>query len=220
MIEGFLEYLRKRNFNFNRNLVILDIGSRDCMQSIEFNNHFKNSKIYAFECNPNTIPICMNNIKNYTNIKLIDCAVNTYDGSCKFYPINKDKTITTWADGNPGASSLFIANGKYPHETYHQDEITVNCKRIDTILKENNISKVDLIWMDLQGAELLALQSMGKYLNDVEYIHTEVTYQPMYHGQSLFNDIDNILKSNGFIHLNNPNTSGWQEDIVYKNTKF
>ncbi len=79
MIEGFLEYLRKRNFNFNRNLVILDIGSRDCMQSIEFNNYFKNSQIYAFECNPNTIPICRNNIKNYPNINLIDCAFNIHD---------------------------------------------------------------------------------------------------------------------------------------------
>jgi FkbM family methyltransferase len=217
MIENYIKTLKYQDYDFNKNLIIFDIGSRDCKQSIEFNNIFPNAKIYAFECNPNTLPLCKENIKNYERITLIDKAVNNYNGKCKFYPINPQKTITTWEDGNPGASSLFVSNGKYPNETYIQDEIEIDCIRIDDIIKQYDISKVDLIWMDAQGAELLALESFGTYLQTVDFIYTEVSYQEMYTGQVLFNELHNFLINNNFLNVTTPNKSGWQEDIIYKN---
>jgi FkbM family methyltransferase len=217
MIEQFCDFLRKDKYEFDNKIVILDIGSRDCIQSIEFTKYFPNSTVYAFECNPNTLELCKKNIEHYKNIKLIEGAINEYDGKCKFYPINKDKTITTWKDGNPGASSLFLATGDYPHETYIQDEIVVNCHRIDTILKKDNTVRVNLIWMDLQGAELLALKSMGNILNNVDYIFTEVSHKPLYHGQVLFTELHDFLCKNNFTCMTNVNISGWQEDVIYKN---
>ena len=81
--------------NKNEEYIIFDIGSRDCLQSIEFYKQFPNSKIYAFECNPNTLDICKNNIKLYTDrITLIEGAVCDYDGNINFYPINQKQTKT------------------------------------------------------------------------------------------------------------------------------
>lgn len=131
MIENLTKYI----FNKNEDYIIFDIGSRDCLQSIEFYNMFPNSKIYAFECNPNTLDICKKNIELYSDrITLIEGAVCDYDGNITFYPINQDKTITTWSDGNPGASSLFKSNGNYTVENYVQDEIITNCHRLDTVI--------------------------------------------------------------------------------------
>lgn len=203
---------------FNKkNPIIFDIGSRDCMQSIEFLKYFPEATIFAFECNPNTIPICKNNIVNHPNITLIDKAVNSYDGTCTFYPIDQQKTITTWKDGNPGASSLFKSNGKYTIETYVQNEITVECTRLDTIMNHYNIPNVDIIWMDLQGAELIAMESFGSKIKDVTYVHTEVSYQPMYEGQVLFGEIHEFLTKNNFKLFTRPILQGWQEDLIYIN---
>lgn len=70
MIENYLKYLK---FNKTDEIVIFDIGSRDCCQSIEFYNSFPNAKIYAFECNPNTLDICKKNISQYSDrITLIE----------------------------------------------------------------------------------------------------------------------------------------------------
>ena len=114
MIENFLTHIENKDNNF----IIFDIGSRDCQQSIEFYHAFPNSKIYAFECNPNTLDICKKNIEPYSDrITLIEGAVCDYDGNITFYPINQKKTITTWEDGNPGASSIFKSNGTYTIET-------------------------------------------------------------------------------------------------------
>jgi FkbM family methyltransferase len=213
MIEDFARYISDKSQEY----VIFDLGSRDCVQSIEFYHKFPNSKIYAFECNPNTLKICKENIQPYSDrITLIEGAVCDYDGEITFYPINQEKTRTSWIDGNPGASSIFRSNGEYNIETYVQDEITTNCHRIDSIMQKYNIPKVDIVWMDLQGAELLAFKGMGQALDNVKYIHTEVSHIAMYTGQVMFKELNDFILSKNFNIKNKISGSGWQEDIIYE----
>ena len=214
MIQNFCKYIPERKDMY----IIFDVGSRDCQQSIEFYKTFPNSQIYAFECNPNTIELCKKNIEPYKDrITLIEGAVSDYDGHIKFYPINQEKTITSWKDGNPGASSIFKSNGKYTVEKYVQDEIETNCYRLDTIMNSYNIPNVDIIWMDLQGAELMAFKGLGKFITDVKYIHTEVSHIEMYTGQVMYEELNDFILSNNFSILNNLSLRGWQEDVIYKN---
>jgi FkbM family methyltransferase len=200
--------------------VILDIGARDMDESIFFSQKYPKAKIISFECNPNTLEICRNKIVDIENIQLIDKAVNEIDGTCDFYPINKEKTITTWEDGNQGASSLFLSNGSYPHEKYVQDKVTVECVRLDTILSKLNIGEVDLIWMDLQGAEMLALKSLGKFLENVKIIYTEVEMNPIYAGQCLFKDVNSFLTNNNFEFIDGNLNVTYGTDVIYMNNKY
>ena len=213
MIETFIKHIENKNEEF----IIFDIGSRDCEQSIEFYNAFPNSTIYAFECNPNTLDICKKNIEPYSDrITLIEGVVCDYDGIISFYPINQQKTITEWNDGNPDASSIFKSNGEYPYETYIQDKIITNCHRLDSVMDKYCISKVDILWMDLQGAELLALNGLGNHLQNVKYIHTEVSYKEMYSGQVMFGELHNYILSNNFVIKNTLSLEGWFEDAMYE----
>lgn len=213
MIEQFLAFLRDRGVTAPD--VIFDIGARDCKQSVEFAQQYPGARIFAFECNPQTLPICRREIAEYPQITLTEKAVNSYDGTCTFFPINPSKTITTWADGNPGASSLFRSNDTYPIERYVQDEITLPCTKLSTVLKEHGLTKVDCIWMDLQGAELIALQSLEEFLPTVQYIYTEVSHRPIYSGQVMFTELDGFLTSNGFKRVSKINEHCWQEDVIY-----
>ena len=216
MIEHFLPYF----INNTEKYVIFDIGSRDGLQSIEFYKHFPNATIYCFECNPNTLPICKKNIENYKDrIHLIEGAVCDYDGEITFYPINQQQTRTTWEDGNPGASSIFKSNGTYTEEYYVQYEITTVCHRLDSVMKNYTIPKVDIIWMDLQGAELLALKSLGESLKDVQLIHTEVSHKEMYSGQVMFNELHAFMIDQQFVLKNQLSFHGWQEDAIYEKQK-
>ena len=217
MINNYCSYIPDKTKPY----VIFDIGSRDCQQSIEFYNNFPNAKIYAFECNPNTLDICKKNIENYKDrITLIEGAVCDYDGEITFYPINQEKTITTWKDGNPGASSIFLSNGTYKAEHYIQDEIKTNCHRLDSVIHKYNIKNVDIIWMDLQGAELLALKGLGNLLKQVKYMHIEVSHGEMYSGQVMFDELNDYIISNNFSIKNKLNMNVWQEDAIYENNLF
>jgi FkbM family methyltransferase len=197
-------------------LVIFDIGSLHCLESIEFSKKYKNAKIYAFEANPESYKVCLENTKYINNITVINKCINDYDGECTFYPINPEKTVTTWFDGNRGASSMFKSNGSVDHiEKYVQDEIKVPCLRLDTFCSENNITKIDAIWMDLQGAELLAINSLGEILNTVNVIQTELEINPMYENQCLYCDVNEVLINKGFEQINGNIHAIFGADFVY-----
>jgi len=206
--------------------VIFDVGSRDCLQSIEFYKKYPNAHIYAFECNPNTIDICRKNIIPYADrITLIEGAVCDYDGEITFHPIDQENTKSSWSDGNPGASSLFKFHEEYSkyhnakNEKYIQKTITTNCHRLDSVMKKLDIPKVDILWMDLQGAELLALKGLGLHLKSVQYIHTEVANCNMYYNGCKTSDIINFTKT-FFENTTNIDLNLKQQDIVLINRKI
>jgi FkbM family methyltransferase len=200
--------------------VIFEFGSRYGEDTIEFAKIYPKSKIYAFECNPKTLSICKKNTEKYLNIKLIEKAVGDIDGTIKFYPINPNKTKTTWEDGNQGASSLFKASGKYPIEEYVQDEVEVPIVKLSTIMKEYSLSHIDILWMDIQGAELLALRGLENQLDNVYFIHTEVEFMEIYESQPLFTEIKNYLLGYNFFFYGFTNKSEFSGDAVFINRKI
>jgi len=201
---------------------VLDIGSRDCLEAMAIAKNFPHSNVYSFECHPDSYIKCIENTKNHDNIKVFNTAAHNFDGKTKFYPIDPSRTVTTWADGNPGASSLFKASGEYDFiEKYVQNEIEVDCTRIDTWANQNNIKQVDIVWMDLQGAELLALQGFGDLLKTVKVIHTEVEVaKPIYTGQALYKEIDTFLTLNNFVYVNGNLNVQFGTDVIYINKDF
>ena len=84
-IKYFLTKIFKNN---NSELIIFDIGSRDCKEAIEFSKLYPNSKIYCFEPNPDAIKLAKQNVANINNIHLIEKAVSDKNGPIKFYAID------------------------------------------------------------------------------------------------------------------------------------
>ncbi len=182
----------------NSNPTIVEIGARDCSETLAFLNHFPSAKIFSFECNPDTLPLCKEKFSSHKNIILIEKAVTDKDGRITFLKIDKDNTRTIHADGNPGASSVFEANPDYEPEKYVQMPIGVESTRLDSFFRERNLDKVDLLWMDIQGSELSALSGAGDYLSKISIIHTEVEFFPIYKNQPLYRDIKKFLNQKGF----------------------
>ena len=58
---------------------------------------------------------------------------------------------------------------------------------------------VDLIKIDIQGAELMVFRSATDRLADALVVHTEVEFLQMYTGQPLFGDVEKFLRSQGFV---------------------
>jgi FkbM family methyltransferase len=127
---------------------------------------------------------------------LNDFALSDNVGTVSFRAIDTDRSETVHLDGNPGASSLFLASKDYTREKYVQKEISVPSNTLDVYCI--NASRPDLLWMDLQGAELMVLKGADCILSDVKCIHIEIGFRPMYVGQPLFFEIDRFLKNRGF----------------------
>ncbi len=219
MIGSLAKFLGLRGVDFHTFATVFDIGSRDARQALELANLFPEAEVVAIECNPATLEACRRNVARHPRLRLVDKAINSYTGRSLFYPTDPARTVTSWADGNPGASSLFVANGDYPIESYVQNTIEVECVRLDELCEGLGIDTIDFVWMDLQGAELLALELAGALLDKIRYIYTEVSHRPIYHGQCLFTDVEDFLTSRGFRRCTQIDPARWQQDAIYENTR-
>ncbi len=177
---------------------IVELGARDCKETLWLNKYFPKANILSFECNPSKLEECRARVSRFANIKLVEKAVSDTSGTVSFFQIDPEKTITDWEDGNPGASSLYKASVEYELEKYVQKEITVPCTTLHEELPQHNFDKIDLLWMDIQGSELNAVKGLKEKLSDVHIIHTEVEFMAIYEGQPLFWDLKKFLNDRGF----------------------
>jgi FkbM family methyltransferase len=211
--------------------VVYECGSRDALDGLRLADALDADELHVFECNPQAIELCRQNIASSscrTKIHLNPLAVCERPGELDFYPIDPAATKTDWKDGNIGASSLYRANPAWPYEQYVQRKIRVQATALDTYC--NTRVPPDLLWMDLQGAELRVLQGAAAVLPKIKLLHLEVSFRPLYLGQPLFWELDRFLRerfkllrlydirSRMFLKLNSLlDREKWFTDAVYIN---
>ena len=182
--------------------VIWEVGSRDGEDGIALLRAFPESVVHCFEPNPNTFPK-VRNCADQSGGCLVphSIALCNEDAAVTFFCIDQELTVTPWEDGNPGASSLFEASGNYDHvERYVQTAITVEGSRGDSLINSEQVPRPNLIWMDVQGAELLVLKWLEEYLPSVDAIFLELSLKEIYRGQALAPEVVDILKRNFYWH--------------------
>ena len=208
-IDSFLRRTDVRN--------ILDIGSRDGEVSIAFKRYFPNAKIYAFECNPQAIAICKKNFLKHPDIHLVEKAVSDICGNISFYPVDLEHSPSK----NLGGSSIFPINPDYPYDKIYQTKIEVEAITLDTWMDAVGLNGVDIVWMDLQGAELKALQGLGRKIENIKLIYTGVAFVEIYKNQPLFDTVDKYLSSHNFYLYRQMHMAehGWG-NLLYVNKKF
>lgn len=113
---------------------------------------------------------------------------------------------------NDSQSSSYLELGE--HQVIHptvkyigiQKMITT---RVDTLLKDYDLSFFDLLNVDVQGVELECLQGMGKLLNQFKYAIIEINKQETYRGGAFVNQIDKYMESFDFVRAE---TGQWVAD--------
>jgi FkbM family methyltransferase len=196
---------------------IVEVGARDCRETLGFHALFPQAAIFAFECNPATLPQCRGAVRGLANVTLVEQAVSDKSGPASFFAIDQQQTKTGIAGGNPGASSLLRASGNYELETYVQREVAVTATTLAEFMAERKLTGIDLLWMDIQGAELMALKGLGSRLEDVSMIHLETEFIEIYRGQPLFPELRDFLQSRGFSFMGFTVYSRHSADAVFAN---
>ena len=64
---------------------------------------------------------------------------------------------------------------------------------------DNDIKKIDMLWLDMQGVELEVMKSAPNIMNSVKVVYTEVDFVEAYKGQALWPELRSWLESQGFI---------------------
>ena len=84
-----------------------------------------------------------------------------------------------------GLPELISTVGTSPTETRRLDDLP-------------EITAMDVLKIDVQGAEVAVFSGAERLLRDCVLVHTEVNFAEMYKGQPLFADVDAFLRARGF----------------------
>lgn len=123
------------------------------------------------------------------NRRLILGAVAEYDGEAKFH--------VSWnpADGSRTSGSIRQPTGHaiyYPNTEFTGIN-TVPCWKLDSIFRKEWLTKIDLLWVDIQGAERDMIAGGQGALRRSRYLFVEVESAELYQGQALREELFALL---------------------------
>jgi FkbM family methyltransferase len=195
--------------------IIFEVGARYGDESLKLSTIFPKSKIYSFECNPNTVDICKNKLKNNENITFIPCGLGNRNEKLPFYSYVEID----------GASSFFKRIDAEKTQVFNG---YIDVKTLFDFMKENNIDNIDLLCMDVQGFELNILKGAEENLKKIKYIIMEepkpiinTTYLPENVHSSYINaptsqEISEFMLKNNFVELVRIDENMIEDNVMYK----
>ena len=118
---------------------------------------------------------------------------------------------------NGESSSLLVPAqhlNEYP-EIHFTNKLNLQTKRLDSLMKD----VPNFLNLDVQGAELRVLRGMGKLINSLDYIYTEVNDVELYVDCAKLSELDIFLGLHGFsrICLRRSGKSGWGDALYARN---
>ena len=175
-----------------KDVSIIDCGAHIGADSIELARIFPKGTIYSFEAVPQIYNHLKNNTRKYSNIICYQSALSNENGYAKMH---------VSSGTSDASSSLLKPTG---HLDNHPDvvfESSVETKTVtlDTWAATNGISKIDFLWLDMQGFELHMLKASTKILPTVTAIYTEVSVKETYENAVQYQDFRKWLEDRGFV---------------------
>jgi FkbM family methyltransferase len=174
--------------------VIFDAGAYIGTTAIEYAKQFPNGLIYAFEPTLNTFEQLRNNCFNIKNINLFNIALSDKDGKVNFY-VNEFSPTNSILDTDSSANEYWGENLIKTKKI-----VSVKSIRLDTFCHDVKVSKIDLLKLDVQGAEIRVLNGASNLIDDglIKCIYAEVLFVPTYEHQTTYYEIGQYLSKSGY----------------------
>jgi FkbM family methyltransferase len=162
-----------------RDPVIFDIGAHEGETVRRYKDLFKNSSVYCFEPFPDNVRILRSRYSSDPAVHVFDRAVSDRCGMKTFYVNENDATNSLLPREKSGR--------RYFSKTAAaKSQLDVETITIDEVMKQHGIERLDILKLDIQGGELMALQGAEKALHYLQLF-----------GYTLFNIYDLYSAANG-----------------------
>ena len=149
---------------------------------------------YMFEPDQRSFNDLVEKKSKYQNFKIFNLGLGLKNGIRKFYLYN-EKTGSTLYDFKENYVQDFTNKYIYPIE-----EIEIETKSLDFVLYENQIDFINMLKLDVQGAELEILKGLTneKVWKNIYSVELEVNFQDIYEGATTFEDVKAFFNEKEF----------------------
>jgi 2-O-methyltransferase len=142
--------------------------------------------VWWVEGNPAVLDKIAAALSPYPNQHLIGALLADVDDELREFHVTN----------NDGMSSSLLEFGT--HATCHPDTVfvehlTLPTRTVDSLVAEHQISGVNLMVMDLQGAEGICLAGASRLLASLDFVMSEVNKAEVYLGAVMVDELDRLL---------------------------
>lgn len=189
MLELYKSIFEEKIYDFNTSHLtpnIIDAGSNIGIATLFFKNKYPLANITCFEPDPYNFNILKQNISinNLNNVKAIEAALSNNSGDILFY-------------GQIGEGS--DTRGNSISKLWGEQRITNNQVKVKTVKLSSYINEhIDLIKLDIEGAEQQVIEDIEDKLYLINYLIIEVHEAEGIYFDNNLTTICNILKKNSF----------------------
>jgi len=176
----------------DRKLVVLDVGCRWGFAE-KFTQNQEQFHIYGFD--PDTQE-CELLSERYAGqpVTIVPLGLAGHSGRRTLY-LTRQPACSSLLEPDPELTNNYPALQCASHvSTAQVDTVT-----LDSWAEENGVGAIDHIKIDTQGTELEILKGGARSLQLVRSLEVEVEFNPIYLGQPVFSDVDQYLRSQGFV---------------------
>jgi len=220
------EWAMDRLFQRDRPLVIFDIGACEGEETIRFSRKYPRAIIHTFEPLPENQMLIKQNFDSFRieRARLCPLALSDREGKAKFYVSSGEpETRFSGEDWNYGnkSSSLLKPSGSdsMPSWIHFGKTIEVSCAKLDDYCREEGITRIDWIHMDVQGAEYQVIEGGREILKHSRAVWLETMDEKVYQDQKLRWEIEDVFHSMGF-RLITSQVRGIEQDQLYLQTRI
>lgn len=169
---------------------VLDVGSYIGSFAYAIRHILPQAHITSFEPLQDNYTRLVKNLSPLGNFQAFNTAIGEHAGELEFHR----------SEFSPSSSALEMGElhrQAFP-QTANATTLRVPVARLDDYLDRINMTPPVLLKIDVQGYEDAVLRGAGQVLKQVDYLEIEVSYQPLYSGQVLFEGIHQLLVQAGF----------------------
>lgn len=170
--------------------IIFDVGSNIGLSALRIIKFFNRSQIHCFEPIEETFKILCQKLKKFENIKINKIALD--------YKIFDKKTMHTFQNSN--LISNFYVETELTKKEKNMNIEQVRTSTIDDYCKNNDITEIDILRIDVNGYELNVLKGAKFFLKNkkIKFIHFSFYNVNTSDKTGCLNDISKLLESYGY----------------------
>lgn len=154
------------------------------------------TEVILVEANPNTYALLIEKFKDDLRVKCFNVAISNKTEPCVF------RVYTSQSNNTESSSILpFDQFDKIVSTLKLKEEIEIMSYSIPDFINVNDISynEYNMLVLDIQGADYLALQGANDDLTNFDVIITELNYISLYKNSKNADNIKDLLQSKNFL---------------------
>lgn len=165
-------------------MIMLDIGAHVGYYSRRYAKILgANGRIFAFEPHPRTFAALQHNVRRLPQVTAVQLALAEQEGTAELHDylmmsasgsLHYDETLAAMQKSQTHDTDIAPRIGR----TFAAQTFTVRTTPVDDFLAQQSIKRVDLVKMDIEGAEIGALRGMKRTIASSPNLVLVMEYNP------------------------------------------